>query len=160
MMKFQKTISAVTATAFLLATFGIGSQAAAQTGKAGVLADSKEQFWRNAWSVRIMREGKSIDMHDGCTSPFVHLYDVSSENKPDFTFPTTRKALASFPEVADIGLVEFYQDRRRLGITVKSKAQGEAIIAHIKNTMPKENPRLICYQPEKPRVIDIQAKGK
>ena len=42
MMKFQKTISAVTATAFLLATLGIGSQAAAQTGKAGA-ADAGRQ---------------------------------------------------------------------------------------------------------------------
>jgi general secretion pathway protein D len=35
MMKFQKTISAVTATAFLLATVGLGSPALGQTGKAG-----------------------------------------------------------------------------------------------------------------------------
>ena len=42
MMKFQKTISAVTATAFVLATFGIGSGASAQTGKAGG-ADASRQ---------------------------------------------------------------------------------------------------------------------
>ena len=42
MMKFQKTISAVTATAFLLATLGIGSRASAQTGKAGA-ADASRQ---------------------------------------------------------------------------------------------------------------------
>lgn len=129
-------------------------------GYADFIADAKEQFWRYKWSVRILREGKNIDMHDACTTPFIHLYDVAYSNKSDYTFPTTRKALASFPEVNDLTLVDFYEGTRRLGVMVKNKAQGEAVIAHLKTSMPKENPRFICYEPKNPRKIDMNAKDK
>ncbi len=131
-----------------------------EDGYPNFFADAKEQIWRNVGSAQILREGKSIDKRDDCETPFVHIYDVSPDNKPDFTFPSTRKALASFPEVADVTLVEFNQGKRRLGVIAKNKAQAEAVLAHIKTTMPKEKPRLVCYSPASPRKIDMQAKGK
>lgn len=124
------------------------------------LADVQERIWRNAYSVRIMRETTSADINDACKTPFVHLYDVAADNKADFTFPSTRKALASFPEVADVTLVEFKQDKRRLGLIVKSKTQGEAVLAFLKTAMPKEMPRLLCYEPKELRKIEMDAKGK
>lgn len=123
-------------------------------------ADAKEQFWRNAGAAQKLREGKSIEMRDDCENPFVHIYDVSPDNKPDFTFPSTRKALASFPEVSDLTLVDFNEGKRRLGVAAKSKAQAEAVLAHIKTNMPKEKPRLVCYAPVNPRKIELQSKGK
>ncbi len=101
---------------------------------------------------------------DECTTWFVDLYAVSDKNDKQYTFPTTRKALASFPEASKLGLVEF-QDRgsnRRLGITVESRKQGEAVTAHVRKTMKDENPHVFCYAPKSPRKIPVvdQAAGK
>jgi len=122
-------------------------------------ADKTERIWES-WGAEVFREGKSVEPNDACVNHFVHLYDVSEDNKADFSFPTTRKALASFPEVNDLALVDFFDEQRRLGLVVKSKAQGEAVIAHLKTAMPKENPRLMCYDPKEARKIDLQAKSK
>ncbi len=105
-------------------------------------------------------EGPSVAITESCTTPFVYMYEVSYDNDANFTFPTTRKALATFEGVSDLGLVEFVENGRKLGITVKSKAQGEAVVAHIKANMKKEDPKLICYEPQNPRKIEIKAKGK
>ncbi|UQA57279.1 hypothetical protein [Polyangium aurulentum] len=122
--------------------------------------DDKGQFWMSsAWSVYKLKEGPKVMYHEGCATPFVFLYDVSSDNAKDFTFPSTRKALATFPGAADLSLVEFYEVGRRLGIEVQSKEQGEAVIAHVKANMKGENPVLLCYAPkEERRKIDLKAK--
>lgn len=122
-------------------------------------ADKSERIWES-WGAQMYREGKSVEPNDGCPTLFVHLYDVSEENKSGFTFPTTRKALATFAEVNDLTLVDFFDERRRLGLVVKTKAQGEAVVAHLKTAMPKEKPRLMCYEPKAPRKIEIEAKNK
>lgn len=125
------------------------------------VVDAQDRFWRNAQqSVTLMREGKSVSVNDACTTPFVMLYEVTNVSPPGWTFPTTRKALASFPEVTDLTLVDFTDGKRRLGVGVKSKAQGEALITHLKTAMPKETPRLMCYEPKEPHKIEIQGKGK
>jgi hypothetical protein len=86
----------------------------------------------------------------------VYLYEVSWRNEPNYTFPTTRKALSTFPEVADITLMEYWEGRRILGVQVKSEQQGEAVIAHVKANMKDEHPELICYAPKKPRIIEMK----
>ncbi|MDI1451424.1 hypothetical protein [Polyangium sp. 6x1] len=123
------------------------------------MALEKDTFWASAgMTVLKLRETKSVAFEDGCQAPFVYLYDVAPQNAPDFTFPTTRKALASFEGAADLGLVEVYEGARRLGLTVKSKEQGEAVIAHLKTTMKDEAPTLLCYAPKNPRVIPLKGK--
>jgi len=99
---------------------------------------------------------------DECKTWFVDLYAVSHKNDKKYTYPTTRKALASFPDVSKIGLVEFQGDSRRLGITVQSRKQGEAVAAHVRDTMKDENPRIFCYAPKKPRQIPMadESEGK
>lgn len=124
----------------------------------GMFADSHEQFYSSLWGASVFRPGKATAMTNDCSTPFVLLYNVSPDNKADFTFPTTRKALSSFAEVDDLTLVDFKQGGRRLGVVVKNKAQGEAVFEHIKKTMPKERPRLMCYEPKEPRKIDIKGK--
>ncbi|HMY21942.1 MAG TPA: hypothetical protein PKA58_36710 [Polyangium sp.] len=124
----------------------------------GMYADDKEQFYKSFWGASKFRPGKSTVLTDDCSTPFVFLYVVSPDNKADFTFPTTRKALSSFAQVDDLTLVDFFQGSRRLGVSAKNKAQAEAVLEHIKKTMPKEKPRLMCYAPEKPRIIDIKGK--
>jgi hypothetical protein len=118
-------------------------------------------LWASAMGVvSRLRQVPSTELGEGCATPFVSLYDVAVDNAKDFTFPTTRKALSTFPDAADLGLVEFYDEGRRLGVTVKSKAQAEALVAHVKATMKDEHPRALCYAPKEPRKIDISPQGK
>jgi hypothetical protein len=99
--------------------------------------------------------GKSIAYADGCKTPFVELYDVSPKAEPTYKFPTTTKALSTFADIEKVGLVEYYEGRRRLGITVPSKELGDAVIAHVKANMKDEDPKLLCYEPKKPRSIEV-----
>jgi hypothetical protein len=123
--------------------------------------DKDNKFWVSAaGSVYKLKEGPKVAYHEGCATPFVFLYDVSSDNAKDFTFPSTRKALSTFPGVAEISLMEFYEGGRRLGVKVPSKEQGEAVIAHLKASMKDERPALLCYDPKLPRKIEMKAKGK
>ncbi|HMY15108.1 MAG TPA: hypothetical protein PKA58_02205, partial [Polyangium sp.] len=82
-------------------------------------------------------------------------YEVSWKNENKYTFPSTRKALASFPDVAKIKLVEYRDWGRKLGVQVESEEQGEAVIKHIKENMKDEFPELVCLVPASPRFIDI-----
>jgi hypothetical protein len=111
-------------------------------------------------SVQQLRPSPSVAFREGCPTPFVYLYDVSWKNDARFTFPDTRKALSTFAEASDLGLVEFQEGVRRLGVVVTSKAQGEAVIAHVKASMKDEDPQLLCYEPRAPRRIDLKLKGK
>jgi hypothetical protein len=122
--------------------------------------DEKGTLWTGTYeAVFRLRPGAGTAWKEGCTTPFVYLYDVSYQNDTKFTFPGTRKALSTFPDVASLSLVEVNEgDQRRLGIVVTSKAQGEAVIAHVKANMKDENPKLLCYAPKSPRVIDMKAK--
>jgi hypothetical protein len=125
-----------------------------------VAMDDKGTFWVSASGVARLREGRGVEFENGCTTPFVYLYDVDWRNDAKYTFPTTRKALSTFAEISDISLVEYYEGGRRLGITVKSKEQGEAVIAHVKATMKDEHPELLCYAPKSPRGIEMKPAGK
>jgi hypothetical protein len=90
---------------------------------------------------------------EACSSWLVYLYTASSTNGTSYGYPTTKRALASFPEAADIGLVEFGRYPRYLGVTVKSKAQGDALARHVQATMKDESPRVFCHAPDNPRRI-------
>jgi hypothetical protein len=123
-----------------------------------IAMDEKETLWVSQDSgVARLREQSGADIEGDCKTPFVYLYEVSWKNEPKFTFPTTRKALSTFPQVAEVTLVEYWEGARSLGVQVKSKEQGEAVVAHIKATMKDEHPELICYAPKKVRVIEMTA---
>jgi hypothetical protein len=126
----------------------------------GAVAKSGRVFWaQSGGKVGKLVKGESIESRADCPTPFVYLYDVSPSNEATFTFPTTQKALAKFPDRAAITLVESVLDgRRRLGVTVTNNAQGEALIAHLATAMKDEHPRLLCYRPENPRVIGAATK--
>ena len=123
-----------------------------------IVMDENDTLWTTMFGVSRLREGRGVAYEEGCKTPFVYLYDVADDNAPDFTFPSTQKALSSFAGLAEIGLVEFYEGGRRLGLTVTSKEQGEAVIAHVRANMKDEHPKLLCYEPAKPRKIEIKAK--
>jgi hypothetical protein len=118
--------------------------------------DEKGTIWVSHNGVSRLREQSGADVAGGCKTPFVYLYEVSWRNEPKYTFPTTRKALSTFPEIADVTLMEYWEGRRILGVQVKSEQQGEAVIAHVKANMKNEHPELICYAPKKPRVIEMK----
>ncbi|HSN97387.1 MAG TPA: hypothetical protein VLS89_03780 [Candidatus Nanopelagicales bacterium] len=95
---------------------------------------------------------------EGCPTPFVFLYDVSSVSPPGYAFPSTRKALSTFARVADISLVEFvHTSRRRLGVRVPSVEVGNEVMAHIVANMKDEHPELVCLDPQDSvRVIPLR----
>lgn len=95
---------------------------------------------------------------EACKTPFVFLYDVSYKSEPKYTFPSTRKAMATFTPLEGVELVDFVAGRRRLGAKVPSWEVGAALVAHIEKNMKDEHPRVVCYAPEKPRVIPMDAK--
>jgi hypothetical protein len=65
--------------------------------------DKDNKFWiSTGGSVHKLKEGPKVAYHEGCATPFVFLYDVSFDNAKDFTFPSTRKALATFAGVAEV----------------------------------------------------------
>ncbi len=118
--------------------------------------DEAGTIWVSYDGITKLREAQGNEGDALCTTPFVYLYDVSWRNENKFTFPSTRKALATFPDVAKIKLMEYHDYRgRRLGIQVESEAQAEAVMKHIKANMKDEFPEFICYWPQNPRVIDI-----
>jgi hypothetical protein len=123
--------------------------------------DEKETIWAADGAVEKLGEAPGAAPPEGCATPFVYLYEVNPKNAKNFTFPGTQKSLSSFAEASALGLVEFEDGRaRRLGVTVSSMAQGEALIAHLKDTMKDEEPRLLCYEPKAPRKIELKPKEK
>lgn len=122
-----------------------------------IAMDEKGDIYVAYAGVSRLREAKDAELEGACKTPFVYLYEVSWKNEAKYTFPTTRKALSTFPEVSDITLVEYWEEGRKLGIKVKSEAQGEAVIAHVKANMKDEWPELICFEPRSPRVIEMKA---
>jgi len=73
---------------------------------------------------------------------------VVEQSGPEFNFPNTRGALASFPKLAEINLVEIkIGTGRKLGVVVPSKDVGEQVVEHVKKQMKDENPGLACYKP-------------
>jgi hypothetical protein len=123
----------------------------------------KDVIWaRSSEGLQKLRPGPAVEPPPACAAPFVYLYDTSNKNADDFTYPTTRKALATFPGVSDLGLVELKDSGpTSLGITVPSKAVGEAVIAHLKQAMKDEAPVLTCLEaPKKMRKIEIEPAGK
>lgn len=120
-----------------------------------ITMDEKGTIWIGHGGISKLREATTDIPDQPCPTPFVYLYDVSWKNENKYTFPSTRKALSTFPDVAKIKLMEYKDWGRKLGAQVESEAQGEAIMAHIKATMKDEFPELLCFSPQNPRVIDI-----
>lgn len=122
--------------------------------------DHDGALWAGQGGVYRLRETPATPMSD-CKTPFVHLYDVSPKNEENATFPATQKALSTFPGVSELSLVEFREPTvRRLGVVVTSAAQGEAVVAHVVANMVDEHPRLVCYEPKKPRKIVIKGRAR
>jgi len=130
-------------------------------------ADERDsRGWRHAlWASRLdavyrLRDAPAADDREGCPTPFVYLYEVSGNNGDRYTYPETRRALSSFPDASEIELVEFREGVPRLGVVVPTRAQGQAVIAHLAAHMKDERPTLKCYAPTAPRKVEIKPKGK
>ncbi len=123
-----------------------------------IAMDDEDTLWVSSGGVARLKPVLGAVADETCKTPFVYLYEVSWKNEAKYTFPTTRKALSTFPAVSDIALEEYWDGGRRLGVKVKSEAQAEAVLAHVKATMKDELPEVICYEPKTPRVIDMNAK--
>lgn len=120
--------------------------------------DEQQNLWASiGQAVYRARETQPLDFRDDCPTPFVFLYDVSPNNAPNFTFPSTQKALATFPGAEQIRLVEFNEYGRRLGVSVSDKEKAQHLIAHVQANMKDEHPMLLCYQPQNPRNIPLKA---
>lgn len=118
--------------------------------------DEQGTIWVAHGGIAKLREARGNEGDEPCTNPFVFLYDVSWRNENKYTFPSTRKALATFPDVAKIKLMEYHNGwGKSLGVQVENEAQAEAVIKHVKDNMKDEFPELICFSPTSPRIIDI-----
>jgi hypothetical protein len=119
-----------------------------------------EDIWVSTGGVFRLRPGTSTELTASCKTPFVYLSKVRDQTDRTFTFPEIRKALSSFSDVGQIHLIEYKQfGQWQLGLTVSTKAQGEAAIAHMKTTLKEEKPTLLCYAPKNPRDIPIVTKA-
>ncbi|MFO0588374.1 MAG: hypothetical protein U0441_12570 [Polyangiaceae bacterium] len=120
------------------------------------------EFWASTnRQVFRLRPGKGVEPRDDCPSPFVYIQDVKPERAATERYPNTAAAIASFPEAADVTFLAFtVADRPSIGVTVKSNAQGKALIEHLRPLLPDTSPRLLCYAPEKPRKLKLPAKTK
>lgn len=108
-----------------------------------------------------LKPGRGVEPRDDCPSPFVYLQDVKPERAAKERYPNTTAAIASFPEAADLSFQAFTEGNRpRIGVSVKSNAQGKALIEHLRPLLPDISPKLVCYAPDKPRKIPIPAKKK
>jgi len=123
-----------------------------------IAVDEQGTYWVQTDKISRLREGEGADYKPGCANPFVYLYDVALRNSANYTFPATQKALSTFADVKDLELVEYLAGGRRLGVRVKSKEQGEAVVAHVMANMKDEHPELLCYTPKNVRVIDMKKK--
>jgi hypothetical protein len=122
-----------------------------------IVMDENETIWVEHGGIAKLREAREDEQEKPCPTPFVFLYHVSSGNANNFTFPSTRKALSTFPEVEKIKLMDYLEyGSRKLGVQVENEAQAEAVVKHIKENMKDEMPETICYSPTKPRIIDIK----
>lgn len=129
--------------------------------------DDKGDFWLSDHGVFRLRkapgaEGPAPPDEATCQDWFVYLYVVNFRTEPQYTFPTTRKALQSFPDGAALSLVDIQASRwvRHLGVTASSKAQAEAVAAHVRATMKDEDPRVFCYKPPPgARRLDLEGKA-
>jgi hypothetical protein len=100
--------------------------------------------------------GEYSDPIDRCQTPYVWLYRVSPGNERAYTFPTTRQALAGFPDQAGLRLVEITDTAgRELGVEVRSPEQGKALVAYLATAMKDETPQLSCRPIKKARVIEM-----
>jgi hypothetical protein len=130
-----------------------------ETGRMAM--DEQGGFWSDGVFRLRPSAGATPPPAEPCAA-FVYLYEASYKNGPKFTYPETRKALASFPEANALGLVEMGASYdRRVGVTVASRAQGEALAAHLRANMKNEDPRVFCFDPktaEAPRFIPLDAK--
>jgi hypothetical protein len=115
-----------------------------------VVMDEQGALWASHGArVYRLRPGPAVPPPGECATPFVYLYAASYKNGKDYTYPTTRTALAGFPEASSVGLVEFGERfERGVGVTVKSRAQGKALIAYLATAMKDEDPRYYCYEPK------------
>jgi hypothetical protein len=125
-----------------------------------MIIDEQGTMWTGG--VHRLRPDPDAKPPEPVCEAFVYLYEASDKNGPKFTYPGTRKALSSFPEAADLGLVEFGSNySRTVGVTAKSRAQAEALAAHVRATMKDETPRVFCFDPRKapePRFIPLDDK--
>jgi len=122
----------------------------------GDIAVDGDVFWVTLGG-RLQRLEKTEPVATGeaCKTPFVFLYDVSYKSEPKYTFPATRKALATFDRLDGVELVDIVAGNRRLGAVVPSWEVGVALAAHIEKNMKDEHPRVVCFKPDKPRSIPI-----
>jgi hypothetical protein len=81
---------------------------------------------------------------------------VSVGDEIAYTFPTTRRALAGFPDQAGLRLVETRDAAgRELGVEVRSPERGKALVVYLATATQEETPQLLCRPIKRARVIEM-----
>lgn len=128
------------------------------------LAKLKDTFVASyAGKLYRLNKVKSLDIAPhkvaACKTPLIYLSEVKATLSKRFGFPKTSGRLGSFEELAQVKLVEFeHKGQRRLGIVADSPKVLVRAYDHAKKSMVDDNVRLLCFRPEKVRVIPVKAK--
>lgn len=122
--------------------------------------DAQGTLWASGGgSVYRLRPGPPAPLDTECPTPFVHLH--AAREAEGTLYPAISAALAAFPEAASLGLVEFGSVySRQVGVTVKNRAQGRALVAYLATEMPGKDPRYFCYEPSNVKRIPLYELGK
>lgn len=130
------------------------------------LAKHGEQFiGKRLGKLHALKETQSIALDPqaaevACKTPLVHVFDVSAETQKHHRFPDTAKLLATFEPLDRVKLLDFEHDGRRIGIAADDWATAKAVLEHARATMTLHQPRLVCFAPEKPRVLEVKPAKK
>ncbi|MDI1477064.1 hypothetical protein [Polyangium sp. y55x31] len=119
--------------------------------------DDAGTIWvRYAWPARL-RESKGEPAEDECTTPFVYVGEMPLPEGASYTFRTTLDALTTFPALSEISGIEYIEGGgQHFGVQVKSWAQADAVIAHIRANVPDASPERLCFAPKVPNVVEIK----
>ncbi len=108
------------------------------------------------------RESPSLAFSEGCRTPFVHTSDILYHGDHEFmNYEAVGESLFGFEGASSLKLLRFHElGLDRLGFAVSSRAQGEAIVEHIKKQRPDSEPRLLCFAPQKATEVPFHLRKK
>ncbi|MDI3284936.1 hypothetical protein [Polyangium sp. 15x6] len=119
--------------------------------------DAEGTFWVGYAGPAKLRASSGEPSLDDCTMPFVYLGEVPPPEGAESTFQKAIEALATFPALAEISGVEYAEGgAQHFGVMVKSKAQGDAVVAHLRGNLPDPYAEPICFAPRNARSIELK----
>jgi hypothetical protein len=126
-----------------------------------VFAMQGDDFWAFDAGLIQFKEASREVPDATCKGSFVYLFAEASTDPPNYEYPHTREKLAAFPDLDDLSLVEFsFAGAKHVGATVKTEAEGRALVAYAKEHMTDDDPRYLCFAPKVLRTFELKKPAK